>query len=79
MSVLCGQALARRGIASRIPGRANRKEPIVHDREPYKIRNLIERPFGRLEDWRRIATRHDRCAHTFFSAICHAATAIFWL
>ncbi|MGD9476667.1 IS5/IS1182 family transposase, partial [Shinella sp. G-2] len=29
-------------------------------------------------DWRRIATRYDRCAHTFFSAICIAATIIFW-
>lgn len=27
----------------------------------------------------RIATRYDRCAHTFFSAICIAATVIFWL
>ncbi|OYY80266.1 MAG: transposase, partial [Rhizobiales bacterium 24-66-13] len=25
------------------------------------------------------ATRYDRCAHTFFSAICIAATVIFWL
>ncbi len=66
-------------MASCIPGRANRKEPIVHDRELYKSRNFIERLFGRLKDWRRIATRHDRCAHTFFSAICLAATVIFWL
>jgi transposase len=34
---------------------------------------------GRLKDWRRIAMRHDRCAHTFFSAITLAATVIFWL
>ncbi|KTR06040.1 transposase, partial [Aureimonas ureilytica] len=27
----------------------------------------------------RIATRYDRCAHTFFSAICIAAAVIFWL
>jgi hypothetical protein len=27
-----------------------------------------------LKDWRPIATRYDRCAHTFFSAICIAAT-----
>ena len=26
--------------------------------------------FAKLKDWRRIATRYDRCAHTFFSAIC---------
>lgn len=35
--------------------------------------------FAKLEDWRRLAVRHDRCAHTFFSAVCIAATVIFWL
>jgi transposase len=35
--------------------------------------------FGRIKDWRRIALRYDRCAHTFFSAICLAATVIFYL
>ena len=62
-----------------IPGRASRKKPVAYDTELYKQRNLIERMFGRLKDWRRIATRYDRCAHTFFSAICIAATVIFWL
>ncbi len=72
-------ALVDRGIAPCIPSRRNRKIPIVHDAVLYKQRNLIERMFGRLKDWRRIATRYDRCAHTFFSAICIAATVIFWL
>jgi hypothetical protein len=35
--------------------------------------------FGKLKDWRRIHTRYDRCAHTFFSAICIAAIVIFWI
>ena len=73
------KALAERGIKPCIPGRANRKEPIVYDTALYKSRNHIERLFGRLKDWRRIATRYDRCAHTFYSAICIAATVIFWL
>ena len=73
------EALAERGVKSCIPGRASRKEPIVYDHGLYKRRNLIERLFGRLKDWRRIATRYDRCAHTFYSAICLAATVIFWL
>ena len=73
------QALASRAITPCIPGRANRKQPIKYDVALYKKRNLIERMFGRLKDWRRIATRYDRCAHTFFSAICLAATVIFWL
>ena len=34
---------------------------------------------GRREDRRRIHTRHDRYAEIFESAICIAATVIFWL
>ena len=39
----------------------------------------IENMFGKFKDWPRIRTRDDRCAHTFMSAICIAATVIFWL
>ena len=35
--------------------------------------------FGSLKDWRRISIRYDCYAHTFFSAICIAATFIFYL
>jgi len=35
--------------------------------------------FGRLKDWRRVATRYDRCPTAFFSAIALVATVIFWL
>ena len=73
------KALAQRNIRPCIPGLRRRKEPVVYDTELYKSRNLIERLFGRLKDWRRIAMRYDRCAHTFFSAICIAASVIFWL
>ncbi|WP_148560956.1 IS5 family transposase [Magnetospira sp. QH-2] len=73
------QALLDLGIEPCIPGRSNREEEILYDKALYKQRNLIERMFGRLKDWRRIATRYDRCAHTFMSAICIAATVIFWL
>jgi len=73
------QALAARGIAPCIPSKINRKKPIPHDRTLYRQRHKIENMFGRLKDWRRIHTRYDRCAHTFFSAICIAATVIFWI
>jgi transposase len=72
-------ALAERGIAACIPSKANRKIAIPHDPVLYRQRHKIEIMFGRLKDWRRIHTRYDRCAHTFFSAICIAATVIFWL
>jgi hypothetical protein len=32
-----------------------------------------------FKDWRRIATRYDRCAHTFLSAINIAASVAFYL
>ncbi|MDE1987757.1 MAG: IS5 family transposase [Alphaproteobacteria bacterium] len=72
-------ALAERGIAACIPSKLNRKVPIPHDRTLYRQRHKIENMFGKLKDWRRIHTRYDRCAHTFFSAICIAATVIFWI
>ncbi|WP_208246940.1 transposase [Rhizobium sp. T1473] len=72
-------ALADRRITACIPSKANRKVPIPHDVVLYKQRHKIENMFGKLKDWRRIHTRYDRCAHTFFSSICIAAAVIFWL
>ena len=73
------QALIARGIEPCIPSKANRKVQIPHDRTLYRQRHRIENMFGKLKDWRRIHTRYDRCANTFMSAICIAATVIFWL
>ncbi|EFH10704.1 transposase, IS4 family [Pseudoroseomonas cervicalis ATCC 49957] len=73
------QALTARGIEPCIPSRRGRKQRITHDRKLYRQRHHIENMFGRLKDWRRIAMRHDRRAHTFMSAICLAATTLFWI
>ena len=72
------EALANRKIEACIPSKANRKVHIPHA-VLYRQRHKIENMFGRLKDWRRIHTRYDGCAHTFMSAICIAATVIFWL
>ena len=73
------RALRNKGITPCIPGRRRRKEPVLYDKELYKQRHKIESMFGRLKDWRRIATRYDRCAHTFMSSICIAAIVTFYL
>ena len=72
-------ALTERGITPCIPSKSNRKIAIPHDPLLYRQRHRIEIMFGRIKNWRRIHTRYDRCAHTFFSAICIPATVIFWL
>ena len=77
------QALIARRITPCIPPKSNRKHPPAFDRVLYRSRHKIENMFGKLKgklkDWRRIHTRYDRCAHTFFSAICIAAFVIFWI
>ncbi|MGK7870854.1 transposase, partial [Falsiroseomonas sp. E2-1-a20] len=72
-------ALQDKGITPCIPSTRRRKVPIPHDPTLYRQRHRVENMFGRLKDWRRIAMRYDRCAHTFFSAITLAATVTFWL
>lgn len=68
-----------KGIKPCIPGRKSRTEPITYDKRRYKRRNRIEIMFGRLKDWRRVATRDHRCPTVFLSAIALAATVLFWL
>jgi transposase len=72
-------ALVTRGITPCIPPRQMRKVTITYDKALYRQRHRIENAFGRLKDWRRVATRYDRCAHTCFSAVCIAAILIFRL
>jgi transposase len=61
------------------PARSNRKKRIRHDKEAYKDRNVIERCYCRLKDFRRIATRYDKLARNYFSALCLVAAVAFWL
>ena len=69
-------ALTERGITPCIPPRKNRKVQYPYDKHLYRQRHKIENFFGRIKDWRRVATRYDRCAH---SAISIVATCCYWL
>ncbi|KAA9382339.1 IS5 family transposase [Neorhizobium galegae] len=71
--------LEARGTQPVIPPRKNRKIQYEYDKTVYKKRNVIERMFCRLKDWRRIATRFDQNIQNFMSAIALAAAVIWWL
>ena len=73
------QALEEKGIKPCIPSRKGRKTPIPHDPNRYRQRYRIENGFARLKDWRRVATRYDRCPKVFLSACALAAVVMFWL
>lgn len=72
------QDIAKRGAKAVIPPRANRIDPATYDSHQYKNRNLIERHFCRLKQFRRIATRYEKLSQRFASFIALVA-AFVWL
>jgi transposase len=61
-----------------IPPRSNRYDGITYSRRLYKRRNLIERCFNRLKQFRHIATRYDRNALNYLAMIKIAVVRL-WL
>ena len=59
-----------------IPPRSHRKNQRVYDRHYYKDRNLIERFFCRLKQFRGIATRYCKRAQYFLGAVKLASSII---
>ena len=70
--------LAANNIEAVIPPKSNRVVPRAFDQHLYKNRNLIERFFCRIKQFRRIATRYDKLAERFASFVALAASVI-WL
>jgi transposase len=67
---------AGKGIV--IPSKSNAKQPRDYDKHLYRARHLIENFFAKLKQYRGIATRYDKTARNFLSAIYLAASVI-WL
>ena len=61
-----------------IPSKANRCEPRDTDFALYRERNLVERFFGKLKQYRAIATRYDKLANAFLAAVA-LVCVLFWL
>jgi transposase len=72
-------ALSEQGSTPCLPTNKNRQAPGEYDKTLDQQRHKVEQMFGKRKAGWRIAIRSDRCAHTFFSAICIAATVIFYL
>ena len=68
-----------RGTLPVIPNNPTRKRRQPFDPALYRLRNLIERTFCRLKDWRRIATRYDKLAANYAAAIALAIVVNWWL
>lgn len=71
--------LIDRGTTPVIPPLRHRREQIPYNKATYAKRNVIERLFCRLKDWRRIATRYDRKIENYLAAVTIAAIVSCWL
>ncbi len=72
------ETLEERGITPVIPPKANRREPRKTDFALYRERNLVERFFCKLKQYRAIATRYDKLANTFLAGVV-LVCILFWL
>lgn len=72
---IVGYLTNNNGVAV-IPPRANRLIQRPYDTQIYKLRNVVERFFNRLKQFRRIATRFDKLAVSFSGFVTLAAIAI---
>ncbi|MFF9301794.1 IS5 family transposase [Streptomyces sp. NPDC014764] len=80
--------LRRRNIRHTIPERSDQirnrlrrgsrgGRPPAFDKQVYKRRNVVERCFNRLKQWRGIATRYDKTAESYQAAIT-LASLLMW-
>ena len=70
--------IAQLGAEAVIPPSSDRVRQIPYDRLAYRRRNLVERLWCRLKDWRRVATRYDKLANNFLASAIIAAAIIYW-
>jgi len=71
--------LIARGSTPVIKPNPTRKKVPPFDKVSYKGRNVIERAFSHLKDWRRVATRYDKLARNFRATVTLALLFRWWI
>ena len=72
------EAIEASGAEAVIPPRKNRTEQREYDQALYKERNLVERLFQKLKNFRRIATRYERLKRNY-QAMLFLVSSMIWL
>lgn len=69
-------AVEARGAEAVIPSRKNAKQPRAYDRERYRDRNLAERFWRQVKEYRRVATRYEKTARNFLGFVLVASIMV---
>lgn len=69
-------AIKAEGAVAVIPPRENRIQQREYDKEQYKDRNLVERFWSRMKQFRRVATRYEKTACNFLGFVRVAAIMV---
>jgi transposase len=72
------EELAKAQVEAVIPAKSNRKSPAPHDRERYRWRNLVERLFNKLKNWRWVATRYHKTKESYLGFVAIASIKL-WI
>lgn len=65
--------LAAAGVEAVILAKSNRRVPIPHNHARHRWRNLVERLFSKLRNWRRVATRYDKTKKSYLGLVAPAS------
>ena len=69
---------SQKGARASIPPKRNRKQPICFSFNLYRARNLVDRFFNKIKQYRRIATRYDKLAVDYLAFVKLASIRL-WL
>ena len=72
------EAIEGAGAEAVIPAKVNRRNPAPHDTRKYRLRNLVERLFNKLKNWRRVATRYDKTRESYLGFVAIASIKL-WI
>ena len=67
-----------KAVDARMPWVVIGGRPPAFDADRYKQRNVVERCFAKLKQWRAVATRYDKTAVNYLGG-CTLAAAVLWL
>jgi len=73
----CRAKAKKCGMRPVVPPKSNRKKPWEYDKRLYKERNIVERNFRNIKQFRRVFTRYDKLDETYNAFIAIANITLF--